>query len=90
MPDIGVRELKTRASEIIRDLREQRTRYVVTYRGRPVGLLLPLDEAGSPVQPVIREATTTAWDELARMGEEIGREWRSPLSSTELLSEMRR
>jgi antitoxin (DNA-binding transcriptional repressor) of toxin-antitoxin stability system len=34
MPDIGVRELKTRASEIIRDLREQRTRYVVTYRGR--------------------------------------------------------
>ena len=48
MPDIGVRELKTRASEIIRDLREQRTRYVVTYRGRPVGLLLPLDEAGWP------------------------------------------
>ena len=90
MPDIGVRELKTRASEIIRDLREQRTRYVVTYRGRPVGLLLPLEEAVSPEQPVMGEATTTAWDELARLGEEIGREWRSPMSSAELLSEMRR
>lgn len=90
MPDIGVRELKTRASEIIRDLREQRTRYVVTYRGRPVGLLVPLDEAGSVALPSVGEPTTTTWDELAQLGEEIGRDWRSPLSSTELLSEMRR
>ncbi len=45
MPDIGVRELKTHTSEIVRNVREQRTRYVITYRGRPVGLLLPFDEA---------------------------------------------
>ena len=37
MPDIGVRELKTHASEIVRNVREQRARYVVTYRGQPVG-----------------------------------------------------
>jgi len=45
MPDVGVRELKARASEIIRNVRERRARYVITYRGRPVGVLLPLDEA---------------------------------------------
>ena len=41
MPDIGIRELKTRVAEIVREVREQRARYVVTHQGRPVALLLP-------------------------------------------------
>jgi prevent-host-death family protein len=90
MAEVGVRELKTRASEIIRDVREQRTRYVITHRGHPVGLLIPLEEAGSGSPAATGEPTTTAWDELVRLGEEIGRGWRSPLTSTEILSEMRR
>lgn len=90
MPDIGVRDLKIRASEIIRNVRERRARYIITYRGRPVGLLIPLEEAGSASLPLAGEPATTAWDELTRLGEEIGREWRSSLSSAELLSEMRR
>jgi prevent-host-death family protein len=90
MPDVGVRELKAHASEIIREVREQKARYVITYRGRPVGLLLPLDEVGSALPPVSDEAGAEAWEALTRLGEEIGREWRSPLTSSELLSEMRR
>lgn len=90
MPDVGVRELKARASEIIRDVRERRARYVVTHRGRPVGLLIPLDKASSASLPPTGEGATAAWDELTRLGEEIGRGWRSPLSSAELLSDMRR
>ena len=31
-----------------------------------------------------------AWEELYRLGEEIGRSWTSPQSSVEILSEMRR
>ncbi|MBN1134992.1 MAG: type II toxin-antitoxin system prevent-host-death family antitoxin [Anaerolineae bacterium] len=90
MPDVGVRELKIRASEIVRRVRDQRVQYVVTYRGRPVGLLTPLDEGVlSPQQPG-GEAALAAWETLIRLGEEIGQGWRSPLSSTELLSEMRR
>jgi len=90
MPDVGVRELKARASEIIRNVRERRARYVITYRGRPVGLLMPLDEVRvAPLSPA-GEPATTAWEELTRLGEEIGRGWRSPLTSAELLSEMRR
>ena len=45
MPDIGVRELKARASEIIRNVREHRTRYTITYRGQPVGVLAPLEQS---------------------------------------------
>ena len=90
MPEVGVRELKAHASEIIREVREQRARYVITYRGRPVGVLLPLDEADTAL-PRMDEATgAQAWEALTHLGEEIGREWRSPLTSSELLSEMRR
>ncbi len=90
MPDVGVRELKVRASEIIRDVRERRARYTITYRGRPVGLLMPLEEVRPTDLSPAGEPATAAWEELTRLGEEIGRGWRSPLTSTELLSEMRR
>jgi prevent-host-death family protein len=90
MPDVGVRELKIHASEIIREVRERRARYVITYRGRPVGLLMPLDEASAAIPPVTEGAGPSAWETLTRLGEEIGREWRSALTSSELLSDMRR
>ncbi len=90
MPDIGVRELKARASEIIRKVREQRARYVITYRGRPVALLMPLGKATPDAGSLGDETDSTAWDDLTRLGEEIGREWRSPQTSAELLSDMRR
>ena len=89
MSDVGVRELKARASEIVRSVRDQRARYVITYRGRPVGVLMPLDEVRSAPGPA-DESDTGAWDELTRLGEEIGRGWRSPLTGAELLSGMRR
>lgn len=91
MPDVGVRELKTHASEIIRNVRERRASYTITYRGQPVGVLRPLTP--SEARPAIGEAegpAGAAWDELVQLGQEIGRGWRSPLTSAELLSEMRR
>jgi len=90
MPDVGVRELKTRASEIVRNVRDHRARYTITYRGRPVGVLLPLEEAPQTEAPPGDERGTTVWEELSKLGEEIGRGWRSPSTSVELLSQMRR
>ncbi len=85
MPDIGVRELKTRTSEIVRNVRKRRARYVITYRGRPVGLLIPLEK------PVAEPAQSDeAWNDLVRLGEDIARAWRGPQSSVEALSSMRR
>jgi prevent-host-death family protein len=89
MDEIGIRELKTRASQILRNVRERRARYLITHRGRPVALLLPLEEARAVAPAPTVESGTTAWEELTRLGEEIGRDWRSSLTSTELLSEMR-
>jgi prevent-host-death family protein len=92
MPDVGVRELKTHATEIIREVRERKARYVITYRRQPVALLIPLDTVDSKATGLVptEDSAQEAWEELVRLGEEIGREWRSPQTSAELLSEMRR
>ncbi|HEC36192.1 MAG TPA: type II toxin-antitoxin system Phd/YefM family antitoxin [Anaerolineae bacterium] len=90
MAQVGVRELKARASEIIRAVRDRRARYLITYRGRPVGVLLPLDEVGRREAVAGEVEGGDVWEELTRLGEEIGRGWRSPLTSAELLSDMRR
>ncbi|HHH82940.1 MAG TPA: type II toxin-antitoxin system Phd/YefM family antitoxin [Chloroflexi bacterium] len=87
MPEVGVRELKAKTSEILRAIRERRARYVVTYRGRPVAALIPLDDAAAVEAP---GGEREAWGRLEQLGEEIGRGWRSPQTSAELLSEMRR
>lgn len=84
MPSVGVRELKARASEILRNIRERKVRYLVTYHGRSIAALIPLDD----VEAV--ETDEMAWQELTLLGERIGRTWKSKSSSVELLEEMRR
>ena len=84
MPSIGVRDLKARASAILRSVQERRRRYLVTSHGRPIAALIPLDE----VEDI--EPDEAAWQELALLGEQIGRSWKSAASSAELLGEMRR
>jgi prevent-host-death family protein len=89
MAEIGVRDLKAKASEIVRAVREQRVHYLITHRGHPVALLMPLAEpALEEVLDVQR--TQSVWDELTELGEAIGRAWQSPATGVELLSEMRR
>lgn len=44
MAEIGVKELKATASSVI-DRVEGGTAYVITKRGRPAAVLLPIDEA---------------------------------------------
>lgn len=85
MPQIGVRELKARTSEILRQVRDRRARYTVTNRGRPVGVLLPVGDA--PQEAV---DDPSVWDNLSRLGEEIAKEWPASLGSGEVLSDMRR
>jgi prevent-host-death family protein len=84
MEEIGIRELKARASEIVRAVKERRARYLITQRGRPVALLVPLDAL--PPQPSADEV----WARLEELGKEIARNWQSEKSAVEILSEMRR
>ena len=42
MPQVGIRELKNETSEILHTVREEKAEYVITHRGKPVAVILPL------------------------------------------------
>jgi prevent-host-death family protein len=44
MRQVGLRELRDRASKILREVREQKSEFIITHRGRPVALLIPVDQ----------------------------------------------
>ncbi len=46
MPKIGVRELKEQATAVVRSVREEGAEYVITLRGEPVAVILPIKPAG--------------------------------------------
>lgn len=82
--EIGIRELKSRASEVVRAVKEKRARYVVTQRGKPVAVIVPLDAAPT------KKSADEVWESLLKIGEELGKNWQSEKSAVEILSEMRR
>jgi prevent-host-death family protein len=82
--EIGIRELKSRASEVVRAVKEERARYIITQRGKPAAIIVPLDAA-----PPERDADEI-WERLLKIGEELGKGWQSEKSAVEILSEMRR
>ncbi|MCY3708312.1 MAG: type II toxin-antitoxin system Phd/YefM family antitoxin [Caldilineaceae bacterium] len=86
MRAIGVRELKTHASEIMRKVREERVSYTITYRGKPVGVLLPLEENGD----VAQEKEQDPWSKLEKIREKMALMPRPEKTLAEALSEMRR
>jgi prevent-host-death family protein len=89
MPErIGVRELKNRASEIVREVRESRATYVVTVRGEPVAELRPLLAGG--IRERRQEEVVQVLREVEELSQRIARAWKSPKTAGELLQEQRR
>lgn len=80
MPEyVGIRTLKARAGEIVRNV-QQGTRYVISLRGHPVALIIP-------VEPVPEPQRQDAWDALYRAGALL--EWKTSQTTEELLGEVR-
>jgi len=94
MVRVGVRELKNRATAIIRNVRENRAEYVVTHRGRPVAVLLPIDEEWLATETsraaAAAEPGEGLWAELEALRQEISLAWRSEQTAVELIAEQRR
>ena len=85
---VGVRELKTHAAGILRRVRDARASYILTHRGRAVGMILPLE----PVEDIAARSDDAgaAWDAFVRAGRRIERRFRPGVSGVRLLSGMRR
>lgn len=85
---VGIRELKTHAAGILRRVREARASYVLTHRGRAVGMILPL-ELGADTAATPDEASAT-WEAFVRAGRRLERRFRPGASGVRLLSASRR
>ena len=86
MKDIGIRELKARASELIRHVAEEQATYTITRRGLPVGVLAPADFV-QPKQPNGADAARGRLEELWDRVDKTSRPRRSSLAE---LAKMRR
>lgn len=91
---VGIRERKNDASEIIRAVREERAEYVVTYRGQPVAVILPVAESSRAAQTEQLLAASRPdddfWAQWDALGREIDAQWTSEKTGVELVSEQRR
>lgn len=85
---IGVRDLKYRASEIVRTVQEEAAEYIVTLCGKPVAMLRPL--TGKSERELQQEERQEALAKLDRLADQIARAWRSPKGALDLVEEQRR
>jgi len=84
MITVGVRELKQKTSQLIRQVREDGDEIQVTYRGEVVALILPARRLGDD------QSRVQAWADLDRLAAEIGARWPAGVSAAEALAEGRR
>jgi prevent-host-death family protein len=84
MVTVGIRELKQRASELIRHVRKTGSQVEVTYHGKVVARLVPVQ----PAQDNINE--NRAWDRLDALTAEIGTRWPEGVTAAQAVSEARR
>lgn len=84
---VGIRELKSQTSRILRTVREEQVEYVVTYQGQPIAVLRPfLAEDEALLRQIVIEDELAVIDLLA---EQVANAWVSPKSGAELLEEIR-
>ena len=86
MPRIGLRELKTRASEVTRDIQQNHVRYTVTNRGEPVAMIIPY----TPFEEIRTTGQEDARKEFLELREQIGRGQTEPFDVADLMEELRR
>lgn len=87
---VGVRELKTHAARILRHVREAGASYVLTHRGRAVGVILPVDRAAADSASVEGAEPGRSWEEFLRAGRRLEGQFQQGVSGVRILSQTRR
>lgn len=82
---VGIRELKTNASELVRRVREQGEIIDITYYGEVVARLVPVKEVKT--KP---EELAELWAEMDRLAQEVSAQWTGSPDAVEAVREGRR
>ncbi len=85
MTEVGITELKTRTSDIIRRVRYANETFLITYRGRPVAKLGPVQSTENQV-----DRDLSILEEMDRIAEEVTKYWPKGLSAVDAVKADRR
>ncbi|MSQ13679.1 MAG: type II toxin-antitoxin system Phd/YefM family antitoxin [Dehalococcoidia bacterium] len=85
MREVGVRELKEHASELLREVREKRESITITYRGKAVAQLVPVRD-----REQLRRESKAVLAEMEKLAQEIGRRLPPGTSAVDAVREQRR
>lgn len=85
--EVGVRELKTHAARIVRQVRESGATYVVTHRGHAAAVILPLDADGRAPDT---GGASAAWRAFIEAGKRLQPRFRAGSGAVRILSASRR
>ena len=84
MEEIGIRDLKQRVSEILRQVREEHENFSVTYRGKVVAKLVPAMDPSAD-----QEVASAIWIRMDDLSREVSARLPTESSESEAASEQR-
>jgi prevent-host-death family protein len=84
MITVGVRQLKEKTSELVRLVREERDVILITYHGKVVAKMGPVEPSN------LANESEEAWVSLEKLAAEIGKSWPEDMSVLDALAEDRR
>ena len=82
---MGIRELKQRASEVLRQVREEHESFSVTYRGKVVAKLVPAVDPSAD-----QEVASAIWTRMDDLSRDVSAHWPAGSSASAAVSEQRR
>lgn len=82
---VGIRELKTNASDLVRRVREEGEIIDITYYGEVVARLIPVKQVKTGAQEL-----SELWVEMDRLAQEVSAQWSGSTNAVEVVREGRR
>jgi antitoxin (DNA-binding transcriptional repressor) of toxin-antitoxin stability system len=75
----------------LRQVREEKAEYVITYQGRPVAILLPVDTEAAEIALVqaSKQAALGGWEVYTRLAEALRQEWPEQKDTQTIIDEIR-
>ncbi len=83
MRTVGIRELRERLSQIVREVSEQREIIQITHHGRVVAQIAPA------TQPPSEKEWREYWEKMDSLAAEIGKYWPTGVSAAQAIAEDR-
>ena len=85
MSEVGIRELKANASELVRRVREEGEIIDITYYGEVVARMIPAKRAKTTAEELER-----LWADMDKLAEEVSAKWSGSPSAVDAVREGRR